>query len=440
MGRVRAGVVSPCCFLGGADLWTGDLLEHTDKSRIHWVGCAIRDAHSPIVSEVRESWEKHAPVAIGPDAIRSLARAVDVLVVWGVFQSWGFPAAMLAPLIGDTRLLVVSHGAQDSCLVPSAGKLLDAAAVGVSQAALEGLPRELRGGASVILNAIAPGRVRRVSTREAMRAGWDTPPGVKVAGWLGRFADEKRPRLFIDAVAALPAGWIGVMAGIGYSLPDDMRYADQVAPGRIRFLGGRHDVGDVLSGFDALVMPSQSEACSLAAGEAWLAGCPLVSTPVGLLRSHPGLARLVPLHPTGEQLAAAILADGADRYGTAARVASARRFCAESMSTATFGRRWTDRICEVAPRPAVPAAPGLLLKAGNFLGAMRGFVADGGRLAPREVRRARRATCDACPFHATSPDSCTKCGCGAVVPGGLSAKLAIASSFCPDKPPRWVAV
>lgn len=84
--------------------------------------------------------------------------------------------------------------------------------------------------------------------------------------------------------------------------------------------------------------------------------------------------------------------------------------------------------------------PGLPAMARSFLGAMRGLVADGGRLAPREVRKARRAECLACPLHAATPDSCSKCGCGSVVKGGLAAKRAIASSVCPDHPPRWGAV
>ena len=84
--------------------------------------------------------------------------------------------------------------------------------------------------------------------------------------------------------------------------------------------------------------------------------------------------------------------------------------------------------------------PGALAMAGSFVAAMRALVADGGRLAPREVRQARRATCEACPFHQAVPDSCLKCGCGSVIPGGLTAKLAIASSVCPDEPPRWHAV
>jgi hypothetical protein len=86
---------------------------------------------------------------------------------------------------------------------------------------------------------------------------------------------------------------------------------------------------------------------------------------------------------------------------------------------------------------ALAEGPSLLEMAGGFLAAMRGLVADGGRLAPRAVRKARRAACLACPHHDPGLDACRQCGCGSVIPGGLVVKRAIASSECPDSPPRF---
>jgi hypothetical protein len=114
------------------------------------------------------------------------------------------------------------------------------------------------------------------------------------------------------------------------------------------FLGARQDVGDILATFDCLCMPSESEACSLAANEAWAAGVPLISTRVGLLEDHPHLARLIANPATPGDLAAAILADHADRRGTAARVARAREFAARELTPGRFGREWTDFLLEVA--------------------------------------------------------------------------------------------
>jgi hypothetical protein len=101
-------------------------------------------------------------------------------------------------------------------------------------------------------------------------------------------------------------------------------------------------------------------------------------------------------------------------------------------------------VAEIRARDGLPpvevSPPGLLAMSVSFLAAMRALVADKGRLAPRAVRKARRATCEACPHLDPRIDACRKCGCGSVVKFGLVAKLAIASSECPDDPPRWGSV
>jgi glycosyltransferase involved in cell wall biosynthesis len=355
-GKLRVGLVSPNCYLGGAERWISDLLDHCDGSRIHWTGVAIKaEPSGPEVPTVRADWEEHCPVASGDAAIAALGRASDVLLTWGVVGfRWGISSARLASLLpAGPPVVSVSHG-------PVAYPGIDDEApatipVAVSRCAIRGLPRVQRPGARVILNGVSPARVARTRSREHMHREWGVPPGSKVVGWLARVASEKRPRVWIDAVAALPPDWVGAMAGIGMDLDDARRHAEAVAPGRVRFLGARRDVGDVLGGFDVLATPSAAEACSLAMAEAWLAGVPTVSTPVGLLEpgDHPELARLVPDPPTGADLAAAILADEADPAGTAARVVLARSFARTSLATARFGRDWTDLLCSLAvPRAA----------------------------------------------------------------------------------------
>lgn len=79
--------------------------------------------------------------------------------------------------------------------------------------------------------------------------------------------------------------------------------------------------------------------------------------------------------------------------------------------------------------------PTLLEKAANLARAAVAHVADGGRKATPEVQAARKAECLACPHLDQSRDACPKCGC---ILMGL--KRSWASSFCPDKPPRWDAV
>jgi hypothetical protein len=80
-----------------------------------------------------------------------------------------------------------------------------------------------------------------------------------------------------------------------------------------------------------------------------------------------------------------------------------------------------------------PPDPGLAEKARNLAGAVAGFVADGGRIAPPEIQAARRAECERCENLVNA--KCRLCGCVL-----MDAKRAMASSTCPDSPPRWRAV
>lgn len=76
------------------------------------------------------------------------------------------------------------------------------------------------------------------------------------------------------------------------------------------------DVGTALSAMDCLVSASPSEGGPLTVIEAFLAGCPVVSTRVGIipeLESDGRLVVTIPFDPTPEQLAAAVREAIADR-------------------------------------------------------------------------------------------------------------------------------
>lgn len=355
--RPRVGILSPCCNLGGADLWVADLMGAVEPARVRWSGTACRDDTGiPINPHVRGLWERHGPFGAGYAAISDLARRSDLLVIWGAFHTWGFAAEPLAGLVGTTPLLVASHGTLGGCLTDPGGRFPHLSAAACSRAALRGLPPGLQAETRVILNAIAPARVARTRSATETRRLLGVPEGAKVAGWLSRLTPDKRPGVYLDALAALPPEWVGVVAGSGYGEADARRHATAVLdPARLIWLGNRHDVGDLLASFECLCMPSTSEACSLSAGEAWLAGVPLISTPVGLLEEdRPDLARLLPNPPTGADLAGAILADQADPEGTAARVARARAFAATHLTMDRFGADWTEAILAACPtRPSV---------------------------------------------------------------------------------------
>jgi hypothetical protein len=84
-----------------------------------------------------------------------------------------------------------------------------------------------------------------------------------------------------------------------------------------------------------------------------------------------------------------------------------------------------------APRPPVPTLGELAV---NFTEAIAGWAKAGFKTVAREIYEHRLSICSACEFWQADAilgtGKCRKCGCSKV-------KLWLATSKCPDKPPRW---
>ena len=131
------------------------------------------------------------------------------------------------------------------------------------------------------LDRFAPANAqrRRAATRAALGLG-DEPVILTMA----RLDDQKGHRHLIDALAILAArrpNLVTLLAGEG-PLEDSLR-AQCAALGiadRVRFLGYRRDVPEILEAADIVVLPSLYEGLPLVAIEALAAGRPMVATEV----------------------------------------------------------------------------------------------------------------------------------------------------------------
>ncbi|RAY15671.1 glycosyltransferase family 1 protein [Actinomadura craniellae] len=125
--------------------------------------------------------------------------------------------------------------------------------------------------------------------RARARRRLDLPLGVRVMGSVGRLTARKDPELFVRALARLPEDVFGLWAGDGplagrlRGLTERLGLAD-----RMRWLGHRGDVPELLPAFDVMVLPGRSAGLPCALVEAIAAGVPLVATAVP---SHPDLVR-----------------------------------------------------------------------------------------------------------------------------------------------------
>jgi glycosyltransferase involved in cell wall biosynthesis len=158
--------------------------------------------------------------------------------------------------------------------------------------------------------------------------------------FLGRFDPVKAPLRLVSALEHLPPSWHAVFHGHGPQR-QELLAAAALAGDRCHVLPPLTHDGDALAAADVLAMPSQFEGMPLALVEAWLAGLPAVTTPLGFVqeaeRRHGPLAEIVPHEPTGEELARGIL-----RAAQRTLVEAAQRIAWQIYTAAAMAQRWEE--------------------------------------------------------------------------------------------------
>ncbi len=226
------------------------------------------------------------------------------------------------------HVVAVSDGARDRL---AAGKLLADA--------------EFAARVSVISNGVRPAPLAGPASevRSARRREWgleDRVVGVIVARVDGRKGHDT----LLHACARLrDLPFTLLVVGDGIARPELETLAQQLELGtdRVRFLGARNDVPDILAAADLFVLPSLSEGMPLSVLEAMAAGLAVVATRVG------GLPELIPdakhgsLVSVGDSNALAdamreLIRDEAKRasVGAAARARVEQHFSFDAMGNA----------------------------------------------------------------------------------------------------------
>ncbi|MCC6160308.1 MAG: glycosyltransferase family 4 protein [Deltaproteobacteria bacterium] len=136
----------------------------------------------------------------------------------------------------------------------------------------------------VVANGLAD-RVRDIETRKRIRAEWEFADADVVVGFVGRFDPVKAPLRFVEVAAQTCAKTSNVnfvMAGDGPLRAECERRTAGLGIGeRVRFLGFRTDIDDVIDAFDILLMTSDSEGVPQALLAAMRGGIPAVCSAVG---------------------------------------------------------------------------------------------------------------------------------------------------------------
>lgn len=193
--------------------------------------------------------------------------------------------ATLSKRVSKAQVILTNHGqGRGSPRTPSNGEWARTdAIVAVSRAVADRMnDAALAKKTSVILNGVQPVEAKRSrqDVRRELLLG-DEPTGIIVA----RIDGLKGHENLLRALALLPesARLTVLIAGDGHDRERMERLAIElrVDIARVRFLGFRTDVADLLAASDFFLLPSLTEGLPLSVLEAMSCRLPVIATPVG---------------------------------------------------------------------------------------------------------------------------------------------------------------
>ena len=210
----------------------------------------------------------------------------------------------------------------------------------------------------IIPNSRKPERflaVDRATAAARLRTEVGVPADVPLIGFVGHLVRQKRPERALEVLAHLRAQHRPthlVVAGSGPLRSDLEARAERLGVAEaVAFLGHRSDVEWVLGGVDLVLLTSEAEGIPGVAIEALMAGCPMVTVPVGGVAEvlEHGVTGLVLERDEPAEMAAAVgaLLDDDRMRATMSRNGRLRadRFAA-SVTAAVYAERLTDALAD----------------------------------------------------------------------------------------------
>jgi glycosyltransferase involved in cell wall biosynthesis len=348
---IRVGLWVPIWCTGGVERYHLAAIEACRQfsDRVRWVALCVDKTANVHPERIREAAE-HVRIFRDPS---HLPEHCDVIVVWAIND-----ISSLAPFVErGGRVVVIQHGDNTwsriwmlATLKSARGFLDRVTIVAVGNTAAEccrqvegGWPTIIKGGTD--LNRISPSRSRE-EIRQSMGIGADQ----FAVGFVGRFSSEKNPGMVAKIVGKLGGAYTAVYHG--HALGDDAAIKQQVyrdSGGRAVIWGRDMPTGDVFAAIDCLVMASPQEAGPLVVIEAWLAGVPVVSTPVGLVQEYPDWVAHVAKHDDIDAFSNAVANVRTYRTNPAYsyHITQISRRAVSEFSLPAFAARWEKFIVEL---------------------------------------------------------------------------------------------
>jgi glycosyltransferase involved in cell wall biosynthesis len=266
--------IGPAFALGGAEQHIIDLARFLDPRRVRLEKCLVT-GEGYIDCELT----RRMPAPVMRATCDDIAKAVSQ---YDVTLFWGRALAKLPAKVRSKLSIHIAHGESSwsrDCVVGT--REVTDHVIAVSQRVRDRVCHDVP--ATVVLNGVDAARLACTRSREAVREACGFSPGDFVVGFVARFSAEKRPRFFLEMVAALPRRFKALMIGWGEMRNDLLNLANDIMPGRYALVRARDYLGDYYQAMDAFCLLSAHEGFGLVALEAQLCGRPLVATSVGCI-------------------------------------------------------------------------------------------------------------------------------------------------------------
>jgi glycosyltransferase involved in cell wall biosynthesis len=284
--------------VGGAEEMVLNLVRHLPADRYEPMVCAIHEP-GPVGKEIAATGVPfrtlgRVPGMRDPFAVAAIYRYLrevrpDIVHTFLLTASlYGRLAAVAArvPIVIGTEVNIYEHKQRHHALAErllmSGTDCVVASAASVKEFYVDQIGAE-PSRVEVIYNAVDFKMLETTASRTEIRSRIGVPAGAMLAGIIARLTEQKGHTVLFDALASKPelAQLHLVVIGDGpLRGPLEAYAARNGLAGRVRFLGARRDLGDLLAAMDLFVLPSLWEGLPLSLVLAMGAGLPVVSTTV----------------------------------------------------------------------------------------------------------------------------------------------------------------
>jgi glycosyltransferase involved in cell wall biosynthesis len=297
MQPVRVVYLAHAFHVGGAEEMVLNLVRHLPP-RFETRVCCI-NAAGPIGEEIRRTGADVTVLGLNPgirrpfdvNGIRSYLRAArpDIVHTFLLTASlYGRLAAIMehVPIVIGTEVNIYArkrphHKLAERWLMRGTDRVVVSA-----ESVRDFYIRQVRANpekVDVIYNAVDFSQTQPSAGRAQLRAAFGLDDDRPAAAVIARLTEQKGHRFLFEALqntAALADLRLLVVGDGALRASLEQEARDRGIAGRVRFLGARRDLGDVLAAVDLFVLPSLWEGLPLSLVLAMGAGVPVVSTTV----------------------------------------------------------------------------------------------------------------------------------------------------------------